>query len=168
VSWLLNRDAYRTTARRLAFTGAFLLGLSVPLLADNLRGWAPSAIRREIERVTSPDGRQDAVLTEEHAKIVFGRSLSQVHLVRHGTRAEDGSLVFSADSLANPQLVWTDPHLLEIRYGRARVHYFTNDMSDSPVGKDWPVEIRLVPLSADFSWLLGTLNPKGLAEPPSQ
>ena len=166
MSGLFNRDAFSTTIRRLAYAGTFLLGLTVPSLADHLPTWAPSPTRREITRVTSPDGREDAVLTEERTKVVFGRSLSQVRIVRHGMGTEEGSLVLSADPLASAQLVWADPRLLEIRYNRARVIYFTNRGAAAPKERDWPIEIRLAPRSDDFSYLRPALDPKGLAQPP--
>jgi hypothetical protein len=166
LSGLFDRDAFTTAIRRLAFIGAFLLGLSVPLLNSSIPAWTGFPIRREIARVISPDGREDAVLTEEHAKVVFSRSLSKVRIVPHGSGIEKGSLVFSGERLANAQLVWTDPRLLEIRYNRGRVDYFTNEAIAAPKEKDLPIEVRLVPLSPDFSYLQAASNPKGLAEPP--
>jgi hypothetical protein len=167
LSGLFDRDAFTTAIRRLAFIGAFLLGLSVPLLNSSIPAWTGFPIRREIARVISPDGREDAVLTEERAKVVvFSRILSQVRIVRHWMGTEGGSLVLSADPLASAQLVWTEPRLLEIRYNRARVIYFTNRGAAAPKERDWPIEIRLAPRSDDFSYLRPALDPKGLAQPP--
>src|ERR1700732_1894103 len=108
------------------------MGMLAPMFFENLPHLTQSPIRLEIARVTSPDGSEDAVLSEVHSAIVSAQRSSEVHVVRHGMPMEKGPLVFSANRLLKPEILWNDPRLLEIRYSRAHIDYFTSARQAAP------------------------------------
>ena len=68
--------------------------------------------------------------------------------------------IFRASTLIGEKLIWTQPHLLEIRYDVAHIEHFRNLWGLGEVQNvgsrgehDYLVEVRLVPSSPDFSLL---------------
>jgi hypothetical protein len=77
--------------------------------------------------------------------------------------------VLNAGTFRGEKLVWLQEHLLEIRYNIAHIHSFRNLWSLSEIQNvggagegDYSVEIRLAPVSGDFSLLTpaGTFRQK--------
>jgi hypothetical protein len=134
-------------------------------------GVAPSSGRvsgDEQARVTSPDGLFDAVLLREDGWGAGGGWEWYVYIAAKGKPAEEGSehLIFDAGTLTGGKLVWRQPHLLEIQYNIAYINQFKNlavrKQNVGGVEQDYLVEIRLAPVSQDFSLLApdGTFKPK--------
>jgi hypothetical protein len=111
----------------------------------------------EQRRVTSPNGRFDAVLiTDLYGPAAGGGVDSNVYIVTKGAPvdAKAGTEVFSADPMTGGDLVWRRDHLLEIHYDIANIHKFRNvwglyeiENVGSTGERDYEVEIRLVPAS---------------------
>jgi hypothetical protein len=115
---------------------------------------------RETARITSPDGTVDAVteLTECGAPC---SSIYSVSIVPKGTLLSQNTVqkIFVADETVNLQVMWREPHLLEIAYDRAFILDFRNvaypfGRSDHPESWADAVEIRLSPSSSRFSYLV--------------
>lgn len=107
---------------------------------------------RELNRVTSPDGRVDAILAE-----VITDSLSAngyaVYLAPAGTKLDLQSPVFErksfyANRIDGLQLIWREPKFLEIRYTRGDIFDFRNNWR---LDSDYVVEVRLKPESEALS-----------------
>jgi hypothetical protein len=121
----------------------------------------------EQTRVTSPDGRLDAVLVRDPYGPAAGGGVDwDVYIVTKGSpiRMKTAHELFRADPLTGGHLVWKENHLLEIHYDIAQIHEFRNlwglhevENVGSQGEHDYLVEIRLVP-SSDFSFL----TPDGL------
>lgn len=84
-----------------------------------------------------------------------------VYIVARGNpvRTNDHS-IFEAGTLTGGALVWSQPHLLNIRYDVAEIDLFTNYWDSSRLRSDreehdddFGVEIRLAPSSPDYSLL---------------
>src|SRR5262245_59316731 len=110
--------------------------------------------KTEDMRVTSPNGKLDAVLaTYTYGPAAGGGVDSNVYIVRKGAPSiyKTGREVFSADPMSCGKVVWTQDHILEIHYDIANIHSFRNtwglDEIQSLAGpdSDFVVEIRLVP-----------------------
>lgn len=111
----------------------------------------------ECRRVTSPNGRFDAVLvTDMYGPAAGGGVDSNVYIVPKGApvHVKSGSEVFSADPMSCGELVWRRDHLLEIHYNIAYIHHFRNTWGlyevenvGSRGERDYEVEIRLMPAS---------------------
>jgi hypothetical protein len=114
-------------------------------------------------RVTSPNGRLDAVLVNDPYGPAAGGGIdSNVYITAKGSpiHTKTSLYFFRADPLAGGKLVWHGDHLLEIHYDIADIHEFRNlwglheiQDTDSTGERDFEVEIRLVPSSPDFSLL---------------
>jgi len=113
-------------------------------------------------RVTSPDGAFDAVLVLESYSGAVGGMDWIVYIVRNGKAAPTGpgKAFFEASEMEGGKLIWKYPHLLEIQYDRAEIEKFRNvwgldQIEDvgSTGEREYFVEIRLAPSSADFSIL---------------
>lgn len=144
-----------SSARRLSFAILFIAGITSPLIAHavTLRWFAPAV--NEVERVTSPDSRHDAVIVRRQPALNFLRASTEVYVVSHGGKIARGDdPVLFATKAEGVQSVWIDDRLLEIRYSQARVDGFT---------AIWPsrsnltpsVEIRLTPPAAGSSFAPG-------------
>jgi hypothetical protein len=120
-------------------------------------------IARNLEeaRVTSPNGRLDAVMVRQDAGGAAGGWEWNIYIVPKGqpvsTRYHE---VLYAGTFRDEKLVWLQDHLLEVQYRIAHIHSFRNLWSLSEaqyVGgsgeTDYSVEIRLGPSSSDFSLL---------------
>ena len=131
---------------------AFLLGLSLcfigPPLLDELLSPVTKGHFTERVRVTSPDGRLDAVLIEEEWGGAVGGFFWDVYVLPRGKTAPRDSKksLFSADELTGEQIVWNKPHLIEIHYSKARIMHFRNISTVNENGSEY-VELRLVPIS---------------------
>jgi hypothetical protein len=143
--------------------GAFLAGLLTcslgPRLASRFfRGNVSTDV--EESRVTSPDGKLDAVMIYESYGGAVGGIDWYAYIVRKGkTVSAKQKPVFSSDDLTGARMVWNQPHLLEIHYDKADIEQFRNlwglhEVEDvGPSGEhDYDVEVRLAP-SSDFSLL---------------
>jgi hypothetical protein len=124
---------------------------------------AGTLLSRDLEqdRVTSPSGGWDAVLVRADAGGAAGGWEYYVYIVRRGSLVNTNERpVFEAGTLTNGTLLWSHPHLLDIRYNVAEIDQFTNYWDSSRLrpdrqetDSDFTVEIRLVPSSPDYSLL---------------
>lgn len=115
----------------------------------------------EKNRVTSPNGDLDAVLTREDGGGAASGWDWDVYIVAKGhpvVRPRSRS-VFESGRLTGEKLVWIQDHLLEIHYDIAEIDQFTNIWDSSEIQNDTEgrikcfVEIRLAPSPGDFSLL---------------
>ena len=111
-----GRISFGTIVRTLGTTATFCLlaGCTRP----NYNTWV------EEIRVTSPDGRFDAVMTREASPGgVLGSLYWNVFIVPKGASApkDEKHTLFTADVLRGEKLVWTQKHLLDIRYDFAEI-----------------------------------------------
>ncbi|MGH9744503.1 MAG: hypothetical protein ACRD59_00155 [Candidatus Acidiferrales bacterium] len=160
----------------LAATGitAFLLGVCGCLIVGH---WLPAAYSSrtlagdEEMRVTSPNGRFDAVITREAYGGAAGGFEWFVNIVPKGKSVSGNRSLslFQAGTLDGEKLVWTEPHRLDVLFDRAEIESYRNFWGSHEVEdvgpnleRDYLVEIRLVPSSPDFSWLTprGDLRPR--------
>jgi hypothetical protein len=167
-SWLAyngsmkNRSCFHAQGknlRKVAFWSSVVI-ISVIFSACR-HGSAPSgrtfAKLSEQQRITSPNGRFDAVLvTDAYGPAAGGGVDSDVYIVEKGSpiRARPGSEIFSADPMTGAQLVWKRDHLLEIHYDIANIHRFRNvwglyeiENVGSTGERDFEIEIQLMPVS---------------------
>jgi hypothetical protein len=116
----------------------------------------------EDTRVTSPDGKLDAVLIREDGGDAPSGFEWHVFIVAKGRAPEihRSKEIFRASTLTNERLAWSQPHLLEIHFGAANIEQFRNlwglyEIQDvgSQGEHNYLVEIRLVPSSNGFSLL---------------
>ncbi len=120
----------------------------------------------EHSRVTSPDGKLDAVLVvDAYGPAAGGGVDSMVYIVARGAQVPTARahMIFRADPMTRGTLVWKDAHLLEIHYDVADIYEFHNLWALDEIEnvgeegeRDAYVEIRLAP-SSDRS----VLNPDG-------
>lgn len=152
---------------RLAWGGtAFSAGFVLCLFLST-SSWIPARLlskgsnRTEEIRVTSPDGRLDAVMVREMYGGATGGIQWDVFIVPKGVPApSDGQRsLFSASDLTAEKLVWRQPHVLEIGFDEAAIEEFRNlwaldeiDRVGSSGEGDHFVEIRLAP-SSEYSRL---------------
>ncbi len=82
--------------------------------------------------------------------------------VRKGSAApsDESRAVFRADKLTSERILWNEAHLLEIQYDIAEIERFRNFWGLYEVQnvgslgeRNYEVEVRLVPLTSDFSLL---------------
>ena len=113
-------------------------------------------------RVTSPNGRLDAVLIREDGGGAAGGWEWYVYIVAKGSSpvANKAHPIFNAGTLTDGTLLWSHEHLLEIHYNIAYINQFRNLWGLSEIQNvgtagehDYLVEIRLVPASQDYSLL---------------
>lgn len=118
--------------------------------------------RKEVQRLTSPDGTVDAVVDDLScgAPCGFAYALS---IVRKGAPAAKDSLrqVFLADDVVNLQVRWREPHLLDVAYDRALILNFSNvayPLAKPGNVESWhyEVEVHLSPSAPRFSYLPDT------------
>ena len=98
---------------------------------------------REVSRVTSPDGRTDAVIQTADGGPTTSIAY-QLYLVPMGTKKMPSAdfSVFVADHVEDLMIRWVEPRLLEISYREARIFKFTNFETVPYV-----IELRLNPTS---------------------
>jgi len=153
--------------RRLALLSVFLVGMLAPVLLQTLLSLKVISSSREVARVASQNGREDAVLMEVESGVTRRQRSWEVHVVQHGMPIGKSRSIFSARQVTDSSIAWVQASLLEIRYRRARIDYFTNSCS-SPNDEKYPaIEVRLAPLSAGFSYLQPATAPTFQAEPPA-
>lgn len=153
--------------RRLALLTVFLAGMLAPVLLQSLLSVRVISSSREVARVASQNGREDAVLMEVESGLTRKQQSWEVHVVPHGMPIGKSPSIFSARQVTDGSVAWVEASLLEIRYRRARIDYFTNSCS-SPNHEKYPaIEVRLAPLSAEFSYLQPATAPTFQAEPPA-
>jgi len=122
-------------------------------------------------RVTSPNGKLDAVLIREDGGGAAGGWEWYVYIVAKGSPgvAKNAHPIFNAGTLTDGTLSWSKEHLLEIHYNVAYINQFRNLWGLSEIQnvgtageRDYLVEIRLVPASPDYSLLTseGGFKPK--------
>jgi len=142
-----------------SFFAGIAASVAVPLLASRAGDLFWPSEDKEIVRVTSPDGRVDAVMIRDNcgAPCYFGYS---VFIVPRGMNPSKGSkgTIFYADDMADEKLTWKQPHLLSIGYSRALIYSFRNvSYPLHEFGKEetwlYKVEIQLAPTSTGFSYL---------------
>jgi hypothetical protein len=115
----------------------------------------------EESRVTSPDGRFDAVITREAIGGSLGGIYWNVFIVPKGAAVpkDDKKSLLYAAVLMGEKLNWRQNHLLEVHYDIAHIEEFrnlwgSNEMEDRGWRTgDYLTEVRLVPSSSDFSFL---------------
>jgi hypothetical protein len=143
-----------------------LLGLSVcffgRVLLNKLFSPFTDGEFRETARVTSPDGKLDAVFMEELWGGAVGGINWYVYVVPRGKAApRDGkNPLFFADELTGEKIVWNKTYLVEIHYDKAEIMSFRNICTTYENGIEY-VELRLVPSSGDYS----LLTPEGSFRP---
>lgn len=124
-------------------------------------GIAEDLNRVEEARITSPDGRVDAVMIREPVGGALGGVYWHVFIVPRAAPAPKDSKdsILDADVLRGEALVWKQNHLLEIHYDIAHIEQFRNLWgSNEAEGRAWRrgdylAEVRLAPSSPDFSFL---------------
>jgi hypothetical protein len=117
--------------------------------------------RVEEARVTSPDGRFDAVMTGEAIGGSLGGVYWNVFIVPKGavTPKDDKKSLLYAAVLRGEKLLWKQNHLLEVHYDIAHIEEFRNLWGSNEAEDrgwrtgDYLTEVRLVPSSPDFSFL---------------
>src|SRR5579883_2673460 len=91
-------------------------------------------MRSRVTRLNSPDGRWDALMIQSWS---FQRGLVDQHLSvfivdkgkkleRHSPPYQRHPMVFDADDVVGPTLLWRKPDRLEIHYSYANVWQVTN------------------------------------------
>ncbi|MHB8381660.1 MAG: hypothetical protein ACYDC3_04895 [Candidatus Binataceae bacterium] len=140
------RDLHAPPA--IAYVSLFLLGLLVAAAAHSVSDSAIEVNHRELLRVSSPDGRIDAVLVEPIIKY-FGKTLS-VYLVPKGEAPPAWGPVMGISGVDRmPTLLWREPQLLEIGFERGCVERFSNLWHSNDIERgDYYVEIGLAPVGA--------------------
>jgi hypothetical protein len=111
---------------------------------------------RELNRVGSPDGIVDALLTEVVTDSLSSNGVA-VYLVPSGTNLDLNSplferKVFYANRISNLRLVWREPRFLEIRYDEGNIYEFRNNWAAKEVQDyTYEVEVRIIPKRESFS-----------------
>jgi hypothetical protein len=157
---LLN--ATNITLRLVVVAFGAIFGLVLLSACNGLTGKANKNVDRlEEARVTSPDGRFDAVMTREPIGGALGGIYWNVFIVPKDARAPkgDNNTILNASVLRGEKLIWKQNRLLEIQYDIANIEQFRNLWGSNEVrGSGWrkgdyAVEVRLAPSSPDFSFL---------------
>ena len=100
---------------------------------------------KETARVSSTDGKVDAVLVETptHATVP---TVTELFIVPRGARPVENNLVLRVDHAEQLALRWEADRLLAVSYRSARIHQFTNFWLSAAVDNfDYRVEIKLQP-----------------------
>jgi hypothetical protein len=138
-----------------SFLAGIVAASAAPWLVSSIDDRLLPENRKEIARVTSPDGAVDAVMIRTNcgAPCSFGY---EVYILGKGKRppSDPQRALFSADDVLAGEISWTQPHLLSIGYTRAKIYSFRN--ISYPFGefgakeKNWKyeVELRLAPSSS--------------------
>jgi len=146
---------YRPKLNRItAAVIGFVCGLCVFIFGGHLLArifTTASAKETETQRITSPDGKLDAVLVEDSSGGALGGIFWYVYVVPKGKAAPKNATtrLFFADELTKGAIVWSKPHLIEIHYDKASIMQFRNVSTISENGLEY-VELRLVP-SSEYS-----------------
>jgi hypothetical protein len=138
----LRRD---THAPFIAYASLFLLGLLTAAAMETLQDYVTQWSQRELVRVTSTDGRVDAVFAEQsHGPL---REVGALYLVPKGDPASPSGALFHGTAFKQPpKLVWRKPQLLEMVYGTGCINGFANVWHSGVVeGGNYYVEVRLSP-----------------------
>ncbi len=144
---------------------AATVGLSVCSLGCDKASTTKTFWGSEQARVTSPNGQLDAVLLRDDGGGSAGGWEWYVYIVAKGNRVDESKAhaIFNAGTLTGGKLVWTQAHLLEIRYEIAYINQFRNLWGLSEVRdvgnsgqNDYLVEVHLGPASQGFSLLTAT------------
>jgi hypothetical protein len=159
--------SYSTLWRRTFYAVAFLTGLCTPLIS-NLTSWLLlRPTRYELTRIASPYTAEDGVLLETVAGLFKRRPVYEVFIVPHGGSVSGSRPVMSASEVTNLAISWREARMLTITYRRARIDQFMNYWPNLSTAGERAVEIRLLPLSGEFSILVPGHNPNECAAPPS-
>jgi hypothetical protein len=130
----------------------FVLGLCVGIFGHSLVTGSSTGAHTgddtEAMRITSPDGKLDAVLVEDTGGGPLGGVFWYLYVVPRGDAVpKDGTKrLFFADELTKGMIVWSKPHLLEIHYDKASIMQFRNFSTEYENRLEY-VELRLVPSS---------------------
>jgi hypothetical protein len=109
--------------------------------------WRPyEAVGKEIMRVTSPNGKIDAVMTKWEPG-VSAETCYKLYLVPHGAHPTKYRECFSAAPLSGPKLEWTSNQRLIIHFDKAWVAGFNSRWyKDGRPTKGKPfIQIELAP-----------------------
>lgn len=142
----------------------FVLGLGVCIAGPRILGKVWPVNPRdwtERERVTSPDGRFDAVMVSESWGGAAGGFEFYLRIVPKGKPAPHSGdhALLQAYKIDCEKLAWNKPHLLEVHYCYAGIEAYRNlwaldEIQDvANLEGDYYVEVRLFPSTADFSLL---------------
>jgi hypothetical protein len=119
---------------------------ALALLLIGLSGCDQSV--QETMRVTSPDGKVDAIVTVSNSG-AFGATTSegyQVHVTARGAEPEEADEQFRADHVRALRVYWKANRFLVIEYAEARIFQFSNFWSAESVDQHkYVVQIRLKP-----------------------
>lgn len=104
----------------------------------------------ERARVTSPDGKLQAIVAERSSGATVATPVELYVVPSNGTLSGEPLLV--GDRFANLRPVWKGPNFLEVQYDKGRVFKFTNFWQPSnPEQFQFVVEIRLKPSTDSFA-----------------
>jgi hypothetical protein len=145
----------------LLVVGAIFASCLLVACKEGNNGAIPKGDRVEEARVTSPDGRFDAVMTREVTGGSLGGAYWNVFIVPKGiaTPTDDKKSLLYAAVLRGEKLLWKQNHLLEVQYDIAHIEEFRNLWGSNEAEDrswrtgDYLTEVRLVPSSPDFSFL---------------
>lgn len=133
----------------------FVLGICLGIfghkfVATTVNGH-PRDLGAESIRVTSPDGRLDAVLVEDSSGGALGGVFWYLYVVPKAKTVPSDTTkqLFVADELTKVSVVWENAHLIEIHYDKASIMHFRNISTRYENGVEY-VELRLVP-SSEYS-----------------
>ena len=154
--WLL---AYATVAAISFATGWVSAGMTMDaIFAPPRPPWITMNATAEQLRVTSPDRRFDALIMQGKDPDTQGPAWG-VYIVSRGAKVEEGGLlsrmftqperILQASSIRGANLVWQDPHLLEVDYEGADINDFRNLWVPSSSRGAFVVEITLHPSAKD-------------------
>jgi len=145
----MNRPKFNrfTTAVICFVLGIVLAAFGQTFLANIFKGH-PRAQGAESVRVTSPDGRLDAVLIEDSSGGALGGVFWCLYVVPKdkAVPSDTTKQVFFADELTKVSVVWGNAHLIEIHYDKASIMHFRNISTREETELEY-VELRLVPAS---------------------
>lgn len=143
----------------LMFFAGVIAGLVVPSV---IRGVMAKTVfpenRKEVQRVTSPDNSVDAIIERSDCGAPCSVQ-SSISIVPKGAPSsyDLAKQLLVVEDATKLQLQWSEPHLLDIAYDRARIDRFQNvvyPFSKPGDAESWryAVEGRLEPLSR-YSYL---------------
>lgn len=101
--------------------------------------------RREMQRVTSPDKRVDAVLVQRGTGATTATPM-ELYLVSSGLDWRKESPLLRGDKFDGFKIIWKHSRFLEIHYKKGRIFTFTSFWNSSQIQQfQYIVELRLVP-----------------------
>lgn len=125
-----------------------LYGVFGMFLAVCLMGCTTS---EEIERIKSPDGRVELVVTQSSGGATTS-TLYKVFLVPTGQPPKENEEKFIADHIQGMSIEWSKAGLVSIGYREARIYKFSNFWVSKDLDEaHYVVELKLSPLSDLFS-----------------